>query len=458
MNSIRETLFDLLLNAFLQIGLLAIVAACFSRLLTKARAKYQYVIYLAIFLVCVTAPAVNTFWKHSPIPAGENFTRQISRETGAVPQRFWNWELQSTGHAHFALGWPIQIWLIGLWGMLVLYQLVHFGRGAHRVHRLRRDASVLSPEVAGKAGAIIIGGSCRVTLLESTTVVSPVTIGVFRPVILLPRKILPQLNDQELRAVLAHEYAHIRRRDFPVHILCELISLPVRWHPGICYLLSRISQTRELACDEAASDQLGKRRSYANALLRLAALCLPISSNNAAELGIFDGDNLEDRIMMLTEKKLSLSRVGMTGLVLAMALLFGASAILARAVSWQTNSTSISSPAEKFAGTWHWMFNKKSFSTMILVWDGSRFTGSVTESRIALNDDGTLSMADPTENSAPSPISSAKLEGSALRVTVKDGDVTFEFTVTLKDETHAEIHPKGAPANMKPIPAEKVHP
>jgi hypothetical protein len=29
--------------------------------------------------------------------------------------------------------------------------------------------------------------------------------------------------------------------------------------------------------------------------------------------------------------------------------------------------------------------------------------------------------------------------------------------VTLKDETHAEIHPKGAPPNMKPIPAEKVH-
>lgn len=456
MNSIRETLFDLLLNAFLQIGLLAIVAACFSRLLTKARAKYQYAIYLAVFVVCITVPVVNTFWKYSPIPAAENFARQIPSESGAVHHRFWNWELQSTGHAHFALGRPIQIWPIGLWGLFVLYRLARFGLGVHRVYQLRRDASALSPEAAGKADATI-GASCRVTLLESTTVASPVTIGVFRPVILLPGNLRPHLDDQELMAVLAHEYAHIRRRDFPVHILCELIALPVRWHPGICYLLSRISQTRELACDDAAADRLGKRRSYANALLRLAALCLPVSGRNAAELGIFDGDNLEDRIMMLTEKKLSLSRVGMTGLVLAMALTFGASAILARAVSWQTNSTSISSPAEKFAGTWHWMFNKKSFATMILVWDGSRFTGSVTESRIALNDDGTLSMADPTENSAPSPISYAKLGGSALHVSVKDGDEIFEFTVTLKDETHAEIHPKGAPANMKPIPAEKVH-
>lgn len=94
---------------------------------------------------------------------------------------------------------------------------------------------------------------------------------------------------------------------------------------------------------------------------------------------------------------------------------------------------------------------------MILVRDGSRFTGSVTESRIALNDDGTLRQADPSDDSTPKPISSAKLEGSGLHVTVRDGDETFDFSVTLKDDTHAEIHPVGAPPNMKPIPAEKVH-
>ena len=94
---------------------------------------------------------------------------------------------------------------------------------------------------------------------------------------------------------------------------------------------------------------------------------------------------------------------------------------------------------------------------MTIVPDESGFTGSVTPSRIALNDDGGLSRADPSEDSAPSPITKAKLEGSALHVTVGDGNEPIEFVVTLKDETHAEIHPKGAPPNMKPIPAEKVH-
>ena len=94
---------------------------------------------------------------------------------------------------------------------------------------------------------------------------------------------------------------------------------------------------------------------------------------------------------------------------------------------------------------------------MILVRDGSGFTGSITPSRIALNADGGLSRADPSEDSTPKPITKARLEGSSVRVTVGGGNELFEFIVTLKDETHAEIHPKGAPPNMKPIPAEKVH-
>jgi beta-lactamase regulating signal transducer with metallopeptidase domain len=154
----------------------------------------------------------------------------------------------------------------------------------------------------------IIEPESGVALLESTAIEDPVTLGVFHPAILLPSKVLPDLGEQELSVVLAHEYGHIRRRDFAVHILCELISLPVAWHPGIGYLMSKISQTRELACDDFAAALLGKRRSYANTLLHLASLCLHVRRGNAAGLGIFDGDNLEARIMMLTEKKLSLSR------------------------------------------------------------------------------------------------------------------------------------------------------
>jgi hypothetical protein len=157
--------------------------------------------------------------------------------------------------------------------------------------------------------------------------------------------------------------------------------------------------------------------------------------------------------MMLIEKGLSLSRASAIALAMAVSITFAAAAVPAQPMSLQA-PPEVSNAAEKFAGTWHWMFEGTSFSTMILVRSGSGFTGSVTPSRIALNDGGGLLRADPAEDSAPKPITNARLEGSELHITTTDG---FEFTVTLKDDTHAEIRPAGAPPNMKPIPAEKAY-
>lgn len=455
MSTIRETLFDLLVNALLQIGFFAIAAAAFSHLIAKARAKHQYSFYLAVLLFCLAAPVINTLWRSQPPAVAKTSVQPVLPKAGGANRLFWVWQGHSKGHEPFLLGPELQSWIVGIWGMLVFYRLVYFGRGIYRVHRLRRAASVLSLAEVGLPGQIIETRH-RVALLESAEVDDPVTFGVFHPAILLPSKVLPELGEQDVASILAHEYGHICRRDFLAHTLCELFSLPVAWHPGIRYLMSKISQTRELACDDYAAGHLRKRRLYARTLLRLASLCLHTPRAGAAELGIFDGDNLETRIMMLTEKRLSLSRAGLIGLALAMSITFGAGAMLAHATSLQASSEP-SNAADRFAGTWHWIFDGKSFSTMVLVRSGTGFTGSVTGSRIALNENGTLSRADPAEDSTPSPITKAKLEGSALHVTVMDHNESFEFTVTLNDDTHAEIHPVGAPPNMQPIPAEKVH-
>jgi beta-lactamase regulating signal transducer with metallopeptidase domain len=440
MSSIQETLFDLLINSLVQISFFAIVAAVFSRLVAKAKARLQYFFYLAVLLLCLAAPVINTLWQSSSTVVAEKTQKQVLAGAAGADLGSWIWQGFSKQHKQFTIAPGFQSWIIGIWTMLVVLRLARFSQAVHRVHRLRRNASVLSPALFGMASQIT-DGKHYVALLESTDIDDPVTVGVFHPAILLPSRVLPYLGEQEFSAVLAHEYAHIRRRDFPVHIPSELISLPVAWHPGIGYLMSRISQTRESACDDYAAARLGKRRSYAKTLLRLASLCLRVPGSNAMALGIFDGDNLEDRIMMLTKKTLSLSRTGVIGLALATSITFAAGAVLAYSISLQASSKP-SNAAEKFAGTWHWMFDGRSFATMTLTRSGSGITGTVTPSRIALNDDGTLRQADPSEDSTPKPITKASLEGSALHITVTDG---FEFTVTLKDDTRAEIHPLGAP-------------
>jgi beta-lactamase regulating signal transducer with metallopeptidase domain len=461
MSTIRELVFDWLFNASVQIGLFAILAAALSPFIAKAKAKYQHCFYLAIFVLCLSAPVFNTLWQTRPSVVAKRSQQQPILATEHPDHNFWDWNGLPKAHEPIILVPGAKTVLLVIWQMLFLYQLIHFGRGIYRVHRLRRDALPISPSEIGMAGSGTIGLGIepphRVVLLESTAIDDPVTVGVFHPSIILPSKVIPALAEPDLTAILAHEYGHIRRKDFLVHFLCQLTGLPVAWHPGIRYLMSKISQTRELACDDYAAVRLGKRIVYARSLLRLASLCLQIPRSNAMGLGIFDGDNLEDRIMMLTEKRNSLSRAGLIGLALATSFLFGSSTVLARAVSLQEASASTNT-AQKFAGTWHWMFQGHSFSTMILVQNGSEITGTVTPSRIALDDNGELSRADPSEDSTPSQISKTKLEGNGLRVTIGDGPHPFEFLVTLKDATHAEIHQVDPPAkNMKPIQAERAN-
>jgi beta-lactamase regulating signal transducer with metallopeptidase domain len=449
MSPMRELVFDWLFNAVVEIGFFAILAAALSPLIAKAKAKYQHCFYLAIFVLCLAAPVFNTLWQTRSSVDAKVSQQQPILGTEHSDHRFWVWSGHSTGHESIILSAGAKTAILVVWQLLFLYQLIRFCRGIYRVHRVRRDAWLFSRSEIG------IEPPQGVVLLESTDVDDPVTVGVFHPAIILPGKVVPALEQEDLAAILAHEYGHIRRRDFLVHVLCQLAALPVAWHPGIEYLKSKISQTRELACDDYAAARLGTRIVYARTLLRLAALCLRVPRSNAMGLGIFDGDNLEGRIMMLTEKRSSLSRAGLIGLALTTSFLFGSSTVLARAVSLQEASASANT-AQRFTGTWHWMFHEQSFSTMILVQNGPGITGSVTPSRIALGDDGELSRADPSDDSTPSPISKTKLEGNSLRVTVGDGNQPFEFVVTLKDATHAEIHPIGAPPNMKPIQAERV--
>jgi len=453
MSAIREVLFSLLFNAILQIGLFAVIAAALSPFVGKARARYQHSFYLGVLLLCLAAPVTNTFWRTRVSVATKSSSQETQQQTGPPKHSFWPWEGHSSARNSLEFGPGVQSAIVAIWGLIALYQLIHLSRGSYRVHRLRKEASPLSPAVQAVIPAWLKSASHPVTLLESTTIEVPFTVGVFRPVIVLPSNLTPRLGEHDLSAVIAHEYAHIQRRDFLVHVLCEVLTLPVFWHPGIRYLLSKVSQTRELACDEYAAVRLGKRRLYAQTLLRLASLCLHASHANRMGLSIFDGDNLEDRIMKLTEKRNSLSRVGLVALALAASITFGSGAMLARATSLHASSGS-SNNSQAFAGTWHWMFKGRSFSTMILTQDGTGFSGSVTGSKIALDDQGYLSKADPTDDSMPAPITKTVMDGSALHISIGDG---FEFLVTLKDDTHAEIHPVGAPANMKPIPAEKAH-
>jgi bla regulator protein blaR1 len=107
-------------------------------------------------------------------------------------------------------------------------------------------------------------------LRESADVLTPVAVGVLRPAVLLPvgwRGWSPATR----RAVLAHEFAHLRRRDSLVSALAQAIRCMFWFHPLTWWIVRKISELAEMACDTAALARVADPAQYSRILLEFAA-------------------------------------------------------------------------------------------------------------------------------------------------------------------------------------------
>ncbi len=176
--------------------------------------------------------------------------------------------------------------------------------------RLVREASPYAMNEAERAVFRELGSHFGVKLpavLLSRGVRSPVVVGVWRTVLLLPAG-FAQCSEAERRAALCHELGHVRRRDCLVHAGVQVLMLPLVWHPATHVAARRIARTREMVCDQMAADAMSSGEgelTYARCLLNLATRM----SGEGAEalagvgLGLFRTNKLEERVMRLTEAK-----------------------------------------------------------------------------------------------------------------------------------------------------------
>jgi hypothetical protein len=106
----------------------------------------------------------------------------------------------------------------------------------------------------------------HVAILESSRVATPLTTGIFAPRVILPVT-WRSWPDEKLRAVLAHELAHVRRRD-PLIALAAYLNRAIFWfHPLAWWLERTLATSAEDACDDAAVPVVGTPRRYAEVLL-----------------------------------------------------------------------------------------------------------------------------------------------------------------------------------------------
>jgi beta-lactamase regulating signal transducer with metallopeptidase domain len=135
---------------------------------------------------------------------------------------------------------------------------------------------------------------------ESDRVRVPLAAGFFRPCIILPMDWRGWPEDK-LLAVLAHEYAHLRRRDLPIR-LAAAINKGIFWfHPVAWWLEQRLSLLAEEAADDAGLAVSRNPESYARVLLEIASRMENQKSRLLWPVSAINGPLLAQRIHRVLE-------------------------------------------------------------------------------------------------------------------------------------------------------------
>ena len=159
-----------------------------------------------------------------------------------------------------------------LWAAGVLLLSLRFFGGWAVARRLTRRRVEPVPRAVSDALARLrerLGVRQAVRVFQSAAVTVPTALGALRPVILLPISALAGIPAEGLEAVLAHELAHIRRRDYLVNLLQTAVETLLFYHPAVWWVSRRIRIERENCCDDIAIAATGDVRAYARALVGL---------------------------------------------------------------------------------------------------------------------------------------------------------------------------------------------
>jgi len=223
------------------------------------------------------------------------------------------------------LSWVVGFWLIGA----TVFSLRLLGRWivAERLrYRMVRAASLEWQRTLDRFKTRI-SVTRPVRLLVSGRLEAPAVIGWLRPVVLMPAGALAGLPSAQMEALLLHELAHIRRHDYLVHILQNVVEAVFFYHPGIWWISGHMRAERELCCDDIAVSITGDAVIYARALAEFS-----LAASTRPAIVAANGGSLASRIARLLGRSTSTDRASGETAIIAVLILpvIGAWALLAQ--------------------------------------------------------------------------------------------------------------------------------
>jgi beta-lactamase regulating signal transducer with metallopeptidase domain len=259
MNPIMDASTTALLQFIWQGAAVAVTLAAILALLPERSANARYAVCCLAMGTLVVLPILTGVW---------SFTTS-GHAMATRPDAFVLTMLAPVSDG--AIVATIQQWTLPLWALGVAFSSMRLFVSWRHVAQLRRSARTASSAVIEVLSTVErrLGVHRRATLALTELADSPIVVGWWRPMILLPAVAMAELTREQLEAVLAHELAHVRRYDDVVNLGQVLVETVLFYHPATWWISARVRRERERCCDDAAVALSGDPATFVRALLTL---------------------------------------------------------------------------------------------------------------------------------------------------------------------------------------------
>ena len=159
-----------------------------------------------------------------------------------------------------------------VWGIGLLFMLLRFILGVISIRNLKKGMKeVCDPRIFAimNSAERVFSSQNKARLYVSQNAPYPMAVGVLKPFILIPERLLHKLRDSQIRGILLHELSHIYHRDQFAGILQRLVTALNWWNPLAYAMSTSYSRVREEISDNYVLLQ-NDSKEYAECLINLA--------------------------------------------------------------------------------------------------------------------------------------------------------------------------------------------
>lgn len=253
---------NLMIDYSLRVTVVLTLAFAVTRMLRRQSPAFRHVLWMCAFSIAAAAPL---FLQFGPRIRVESSAPQAAFEATAASDSVTPDSVDQTGPRQLTRGLKEIPFLEIVWLAGVLWVGTRMWNARRRARALLKNANVIE----NLSGGSLPDGAESLRIAETDAVATAMTLGVFRPWILLPRE--HRLWEPELlRAVLLHEAAHVRRRDCLVQWLPNVVCA-VHWFNPLAWLArSEMLCESERACDDAVIQSGISGSAFARDLVEIA--------------------------------------------------------------------------------------------------------------------------------------------------------------------------------------------